>query len=115
MWSPNGVKNATVTFDFKEKKVQLSNYSFHTPSVSTYDYPKSWLIECSNDAINWECVDDRKDEEIMNNFNVCHTFQCMKKSNKFYRFIKIKLMDPAGIQKVEDTFLIWLLLNSLAF
>lgn len=94
MWSPNGVNNATVTFDFKEKKVKLSSYSFHTPSVSTHDYPKSWLIECSNDANNWDVVDDRNNEEIMNNYNICRTFQCMNKSNEFYRFIRIKTNGP---------------------
>lgn len=94
MWSPNGERNSTVTFNFKDKKVLLTHYTFCTPSESTRDYPRSWIVECSNDNENWICLDERKDETVMNNFNVRHTFQCNNQKNDFYQFIRIRSTGP---------------------
>lgn len=61
MWSPNNEQNSYLLYDFKTRKIKLTNYSFRTPTNSN-DYPKSWIVECSN---------DRNDEEVMNS-SVCH-------------------------------------------
>lgn len=94
MWSPNGENGATVTFDFRNKKVKLTNYTFHTPSYPTKDYPRSWLVECSNDNSSWVTLDERSNETVMNGCNVCHTYKCMSPSSEFYRYIRIRTNGP---------------------
>lgn len=83
-------ENFTVVFDFKNKAVQLSNYS-----IKTYYYAengghlKSWSIEVSNDKNNWEKVDEHTDDKSLNGSFAVATFDT-KKSDNFYRFIRLR-------------------------
>lgn len=94
MWSPNGEQNATLLYDFKKRKIKLSDYTFHTPKNRTEDYPRSWIIECSNDNNSWVTVDTRNDERVMNNNDVCHTFKCQNQQNEYFQYIKITSTGP---------------------
>lgn len=62
MWSPDNEVNANIIFDFKSRKVKLTNYTLHTPTDNTRDYPKSWRVECSNNMKKWVVVDTRSNE-----------------------------------------------------
>ncbi|KAK8860573.1 hypothetical protein M9Y10_012238 [Tritrichomonas musculus] len=55
----------------------------------TSDYPRSWIIECSNDNNSCVTVDTRNDERVMNNNDVCHTFKCQNQQNEYLRYIKV--------------------------
>lgn len=94
MWSPNGEQGATLTFDFKDKEICLTHYTFHTPSVRTLDYPRSWIIEMSNDNVLWKLVDRRNNEESLNGFDRCCCFACNSPSNNFYRYVRIRSIGP---------------------
>lgn len=94
MWSPNNERNAHIFYDFFDRKVKLTDYTFHTPKDESRDYPKSWSIECSNDLINWIEVDNRLNQYVMNRKNVCKTFKCQNKSDQFYRYVKITSKGP---------------------
>ncbi|KAK8892383.1 hypothetical protein M9Y10_029609 [Tritrichomonas musculus] len=94
MWSPNNQKNAFLIYDFKTRKIKLTDYTFHTPTTDTRDYPKSWIIEGSNDSKNWDKIDERKDESVMNDFNICHTFHCQNPKEEPYRYIRITSTGP---------------------
>lgn len=94
MWTPDNENNANLIYDFTNKKVKLYDYTIHTPSIETGYYPKSWSIECSNDLTNWVLLDDRKDEEVMNGFNICHAFKCQNQRNEYFSYIKITPKNP---------------------
>ena len=89
MWSPDNETNANLIFDFKTRKVKLTDYTFHTPTDETGEYPRSWRVECSNNLSNWQTVDTRFDESVMDGFDVCQCFKCQDQKDEFFRFIKI--------------------------
>lgn len=47
-----GNDNGFFKFDFKEKKVQLTNYAFHFPKEYFYFNSKSWEVEGSMMGMN---------------------------------------------------------------
>lgn len=89
MWKSDNSFWPSVTFDFINKKVKLFNYSLHTPSDDTGNYPRSWIVECSNNLNHWFTVDVRKDESVMNHPNVSHVFECKYVPNDYFRYIRI--------------------------
>ena len=48
--------NQWILYDFKERRVTLTSYSIYPGS----NYPKSWVLEVSNDDSKWEVVDRRE-------------------------------------------------------
>ena len=82
----------TLLFDFKQRKIKLTHYTLHTPSNGG-SYPRSWIVECSNDRKKWITRDNRIDEEVMNNDNVCHTYKCQIQSDEFYQYIQFKSLN----------------------
>lgn len=94
MWSPDNESNAYLIFDFKSRKVRITNYTFQTPINQTSDYPKSWTVDCSNNLANWYIIDVRKNESVMNKNNVSHTFICKNEPSEYYRYIRITSDGP---------------------
>ena len=86
-WS-NDEEEATLLFDFKLKRVKLTNYTLHTTDSGCH--PMSWVVECSNNLNDWFTRDERNNEVIMNKNNFCHTFKCQRQSNEFYRYVRIR-------------------------
>lgn len=88
----NNDEGIFLCFDFKDKKVQLSDYSlksFNHQKNGT-GHLKSWVMEVSNDNENWEEVDRHSDDPTMNEPKKVATFKVSKKLNGFYRFIRLR-------------------------
>lgn len=94
MWSPDNEENSYIQFDFINSRVNITNYTLHTPSNDTKDYPKSWIVQCSNDLNNWVTFDKQVDRAEMNMQNSCQIFNCSLKNNEFYRYIRITSQGP---------------------
>ena len=90
-WYSISSPNSFIQFNFKNKKIKISNYSlrnnskiddFYSPSSS-----KSWVLLGSNDENSWDIIDEQR-----NNFSLFYgqtetNIQCF--NNNFYQFIKI--------------------------
>ena len=87
-WLSGEEEEATLLFDFKLKRVKLTNYTLHTTDSGCH--PRSWVVECSNNLNDWFTRDERNNEVIMNKNNFCHTFECQRQSNEFYRYVRIR-------------------------
>lgn len=94
MWSPSNHNHEYLIYDFKNIKVKLTNYTLHTPTSPTKDYPRSWIVECSNDCKNWIQIDERRDENEMNGCGRCHTFSCSHDQPEFFRYVKFTTNGP---------------------
>ena len=88
--SRNDILNIEICFDFKDKLVQLSNYT-----IKSYDcgpnsnHLRNWVIEVSNDNIIWETADERNNDSHLNDRYVVATFST-KKLTGFYRFVRLR-------------------------
>ena len=81
--SKDYLKESFICFDFKNKKIQLSDYSIMSSS-SRYDgFLKNWIIEVSNDGENFIEIDRRSDNSQLNGFKKFATFTVQKKSKEF--------------------------------
>ena len=84
-------ENVFVLFDFKDKLIQLTNYSIRTHSDGkNHGNLKNWIIEASKDGEKWEEIDRRSNDSSLNEPNSTSTFNVKKGNNKFYRFIRLR-------------------------
>ena len=77
-----------ICFDFKDMKVNISNYSIHTISPNSSHHLKSWVIEISNDKNTWTSIDEHSDCGELNNDNITATFDVKK--NEFARYVRLR-------------------------
>lgn len=83
----NSQSDIWINFDFKEKKVKLTNYSIQCYKTGTHQL-RSWVIEVSNDNKNWKTIDEHKDDQTLKNFHGSKTFKT--ESNEFYQHIRLR-------------------------
>ena len=80
-----------ICFDFKERGINLSSYSIKSSSNGRNSgHWRNWVIEISNDELNWEEVDRHDDDSSLNVPNKIATFEINKKLKDFVRFIRIR-------------------------
>lgn len=80
-----------VSFDFKDKRVQLSGYSIQSHEVGeSQGNLRNWVIEVSNDGDNWEEIDRHSDDPELNGSNKISTFSVQKQKDEFYRFVRLR-------------------------
>ena len=78
-----------IEFDFCERKINLSSYTIRTNNNNeNWNHPKSWQICGSNDKEKWDIIDQQTENSILRGFGKQHRFECSKKDNNYYRYIK---------------------------
>ena len=83
--------NAFVCFDFKDKSIQLSSYSIQSNSSGeNYHHLKNWVVEVSNDNINWLEIDRHENCPQLNGQNIISNFEVRNENTDYYRFVKIR-------------------------
>ena len=94
-WIDNQL-NGYFEFDFKDKKVVISNYEFQTPdSDDDNGYPKNWSIECSDDGKEWFVIDNVRNDEHLNGPNKHHLFEVKQPINKPCKYVRIYQRGPS--------------------
>lgn len=84
------VQNSWVRIDFKENRVCPSSYSLRSDVSSDY-HPKSWVIEGSNDKVNWEKIDQKNNCNAINGRDLIHNFQIQNNNGKEFRYIQMRI------------------------
>lgn len=95
MWSPEDKPASYFEYDFKDKRIRLTEYTFATPVDPSMHYPRSWTVECSNDRKKWDIVDTRINEASLKKHNKCHTFRCKSPSLIDYQYVRIVSRGPS--------------------
>lgn len=86
----NNQLNGYFEFDFKDKKVIITDYEFETPdSGMDNGYPKNWTIECSNDKNIWNTIDRITNDEHLHGPKKHHVFKVNNPINTPYRYVRI--------------------------
>ena len=77
-------------FYFKEKSIQLSEYSIKTyGNGKNGHHLKNWCIEVSNDGSNWKEIDHRPEDQTLNGPHKQSIFKINEKQTEFYHFIRL--------------------------
>ena len=90
-YESNNESEIFICFDFKDRRVQLSDYSIMSHSYGpNCGNLRNWVIEVSNDRTFWEEVDRHSNDTTLNNSNITAVFHVNEKSNEFYRYIRLR-------------------------
>ena len=88
-WISNNQTDAFIQFDFKSKRVCLSQYTLKSDGNSGW-HLLSWALEVSDDGLTWEAVDERNTNDLDGKF-VVKTYECSNRSDRFVRFVRLRL------------------------
>ena len=83
-------KNTWICYDFKEPRVIPKSYSLRCGHDSFGCYPKSWVLEVSNDGKSWTEVDRREDSNDLHGTHVCKNFAISSVPSASVRFIRLR-------------------------
>jgi len=89
-WESQNLPNSWIQFDFKQRKVSITSYSFYV-----YNKIKSWKVEGSTDGSTFEIIDNKVDTTDFQNSNRKFNDPSAQKNfpvqpnNKYYRYIRI--------------------------
>lgn len=94
-FSSKDEKNSWFIFDFCNHRINPNCYEIMSAySKKGSSHMKSWVLEGSNDYLEWNIIDVNKNCESLNDKNATETFITPTNSNHFYRFLRIKQIGP---------------------
>lgn len=87
----NNEQNSWICFDFKQHRIIPTSYIIKSiPYSKNSNHPKSWVIEASNDNLNWETLDEVNDCTYLNGECLIHTFNINRQISNDFRFVRIR-------------------------
>lgn len=88
--SHGGCENAWVKFDFKTNLVKINYYSIKSCEYGRNGcHLKSWVLETSEDGINWEIVDERSNNPTLNAKGRVGSFKLPHQTD-YVRYVRIR-------------------------
>lgn len=90
-YSSSDDQNSFICFDFKKHVVCLTAYSIKSSKFINGPFLLSWVIEGSNDKLNWIKIDERTSQNEMKQSEIEKTFSVNDESKKKLAFRYIKL------------------------
>jgi hypothetical protein len=86
--------NQWIMYDFKNRRVKLTHYTIRSRERDgrNSNNLQSWIVEISEDGIQWAQADERMNEDVLNDAYAVHTFECKNSSLPSCRFIRVRQM-----------------------
>lgn len=88
--------NQWIKYDFIDKKIRPTHYSIRScPSNWSGHEPCNWIIEASNDDVNWKQLDSQNRVNSLYSASKFSTFKIQEKlePNEFYMYIRMRMAD----------------------
>lgn len=87
--------NSWICFDFKNHSVKPSDYIIRSPrNEITNHYLKNWVVEGSDDKIQWEIIDKQENCDYLNGSGFVHSFKIENENLKSFRYIRLRQNGP---------------------
>lgn len=102
-------QNSWICFDFKENKVNLTNYVLKSYDADDEQHPKNWIIEGSNDNKNWDKIDEKINCDSLCGKSRIYAFSVQDNNDDEFRYIRMRQTGPT--MKGKD----FLLIDSIEF
>lgn len=82
--------NNWICFDFKDKRINLTNYQIKSiPYSSNSNHLKTWKVEGSNDNSSWTKLDEQSNCNYLNGNGNSHLFTVSNPNSMEFRYIRI--------------------------
>jgi hypothetical protein len=93
-WTSRNEANSWLQFDFKSRRIALTNYSIKSKGGSQ-SHLLEWSVEASNDATSWTVLDRRKTQDLNGNCLVS-SYECesQRPPQLTFRFIRLIQTGP---------------------
>lgn len=87
-------KNSWLCFDFIDHQIEPNYYLIRACNYKkNSDHPKSWVVEGSNDDINWDLLDTQNNNSNLNGANFVASFSIKNPDSKKYRFLRMRQLE----------------------
>lgn len=97
-----------ICFDFKDRRVQLSDYSIKSfSSGQSGGLLRSWVLEVSNDGGSWEEVDCHTEDPTPDGPSITANYKLANASSGFYRYIKLRSTGCSWYNYPSDNYCIY--------
>lgn len=91
-FATNDINDSWIKFDFTKLKIILKNYTIKSyPFTKNDTHLKSWIIEGSNNNINWQILDEQKNSDVLNGKSYVHTFSVKNEKDKAFKYLRLKM------------------------
>lgn len=79
-----------ICFEFINHQIAPSNYIIRSINDKKDSFhPKSWVVEGSNDNMDWDVLDQQTNNSSLNGRNLISPFKITNPNSKKYKFIRI--------------------------
>eukprot|EP00755_Sulcionema_specki_P020402 Sspe_Gene.71852::Locus_42688_Transcript_1_1_Confidence_1.000_Length_1521::g.71852::m.71852 len=90
----NNEPNSWMAVELQQIEVCPTVYSFAHRAGNTEALVRSWYFLASNDNINWECLDERNNDETMTATDLWSAY-AITPTTKYYRYFRV-MLQPSG-------------------
>ena len=108
-WQSKNIENSSLTITLLRERLMISSYSLKSRTDWSYNTPYEWVLEGSNDLINWETIHHKPRGDDLINIGSTGNWKCSS-SVPFRHF---KLMHLNENLKSDDTCKYMLTLNKV--
>jgi hypothetical protein len=93
-WYSASEQNSWIQFDFKTRKISVTNYTIKTGGDSSV-YLLQWALAGSNDEVNWTTLDERNTSDLKA-CGIAKSYACdsAESSAESFRFIRLTQTGP---------------------
>ena len=87
-WCTKNEGNSWLCFDFKDKKVRLTNYSLKSGGAGRHFV--EWVVEGSDDGCSWRRIDRRCTHGLNGNY-ITKTYECCGSVSESFRYLALRV------------------------
>lgn len=92
VWESQEATGNYFHLDFLSRKFKPNRYSWQARNDLAVFWPRSWVLEGSDDASTWTALDTRTNNTTISSIGAWGTFTCT--SANYYRYIRVRLTAP---------------------
>ena len=85
-WTSKDEPNSAVQFDFKSRRVCVSEYSLKSDGSDSGGHLLSWAIEVSDDGSTWDAIDEQNTQDLNGTFRE-KTYKCRQSNQQQQPFL----------------------------
>ena len=102
----NDIPNSWICIDFKDMKISPTKYAIRSRHDFDQgcDHLKTWVLEASNDNINWILLDEEKDRKELDGKSYTCLYEIKNQTNQYFKYIRLRSTDANASGHYNLTF-----------
>ena len=110
-WQSRSIENSSLTITLLRERLKISSYSLKSRTDWTHNTPYEWILEGSNDLMNWETIHHKPHGDELIYANTTGHWECS--SSIPFRFFKLTQLNEN--KKSDEIYKYMFTLNKIEF